>query len=271
LSQNERGVPANVMSSQPTQIKSLQKAIRILDILKDAADGMSLAEICSRIKLSKSTVHGLISTMRDENFIEQSPTDGKYKLGVRLFELGNAVARNWDVRKVALYHMKKLLADFGETVHLVKLDQNEVLYIDKLEGIKALRIVSEIGTRLPLYCTGVGKAMMAYLPEYEIERFMRKITFVKFTPNTITNLEALKRELESVRKRGYAEDNQEIMEGLTCIAAPIFDHAGNAIYAISVSGPTYRFDHEMREKAIHMVKEAAMNISVHIGYRKKRG
>ena len=157
----------------------------------------------------------------------------------------------------------------GETVHLVVLDKLEVLYIDKRESGQSLRIASQVGMRLPAHCTGVGKMLMAHLsPEQRAELINRK-GLPRFTRNTLTDVEALEDELNRIRMQGFAIDNEEIMDSLRCVAAPIRDQTGKVISAISLSGPVSRLKGERFEKAIRRVTETAEEISAGLGYRSR--
>jgi len=251
----------------PSQIRSVAKALMILKLLASSKREMSLAEIASKMSMAKSTVHGLLSTMRDFGFIEQSTFNGNYRLGIALFEIGSKVANNWDVRKVAAPYIQKLVDEIGETVHLVVLDKGEVLYIDKHESTKSLRIVSEIGSRLPAHCTGVGKALLAYLPAREMKQIIAAKGLPRYTKNTITDPLQLEIELERIRQLGYAEDNEEIMESLCCVAAPIWDHHCKVCAAISISGPNARMQGDRLELIRKHVVQTAMEISTNLGYR----
>ncbi len=252
-----------------SRIQSVARALSIVDILAKARGELALNEIAVRLSLPKSTVHGLISTLKDFGYIEQSAFTGKYKLGVRFFEVGHIVAQGWEVRTVAAPYVNQLLEELGETVHLVVLDKQEVLYIDKRESSRSLRIASQVGMRLPAHCTGVGKVLMAHLSAEERRELIDKKGLPRFTRNTLTDVEALDDELTRVRIQGFAIDNEEIMDSLRCVAAPIRDQSGNVISAISLSGPVSRMKGERFEKAIRRVRETAEEISACLGYRTK--
>ncbi|AKX94586.1 IclR family transcriptional regulator [Neomoorella thermoacetica] len=251
----------------PPQIRSVAKALMILDLLAASQREMSLAELAREMELPKSTLHGLLSTLRDYGYIEQSAFDGRYRLGIRLFEIGNAVANNWDVRRVAAPYIQHLVEELEETVHLVILDKGEVLYIDKRESRQSLRIVSQVGMRLPAHCTGVGKVLLAYLHPSEVKRIIALKGLPRYTRNTITDPRRLEAELEKIRSQGYAIDNEEIMDGLRCVAAPLREHNGKVCAAISVSGPAARMDGERLQLAIDRITRTAAEISAGLGYR----
>ncbi|MGI6286638.1 IclR family transcriptional regulator [Neomoorella humiferrea] len=245
----------------------MAKALTILDLLAAHQGDMSLGEIARALDLPKSTLHGLLATLRDFGYLEQSPFDGRYRLGVRLFEIGNIVANNWDVRKVAAPHIQKLVDELEETVHLVVLDKGEVLYIDKRESRQSLRIVSQVGMRLPAHCTGVGKVLLAYLHPSEVKRIIATKGLARYTRHTITDPRQLEAELAKIREMGYAVDNEEIMDSLRCVAAPIRDHNGKVCAAVSVSGPVARLEGEKFRLAVEQVVRTAAEISAGLGYR----
>ncbi|MBC7325270.1 MAG: IclR family transcriptional regulator [Moorella sp. (in: Bacteria)] len=262
---------ATAMQPHTSQIRSVAKALMILDLLASHQGEMSLGEIARELDLPKSTLHGLLSTMRDFGYLEQSPFDGRYRLGVRLFEIGNIVANNWDVRKVAAPHIQKLVEAMEETVHLVVLDKGEVLYIDKRESRQSLRIVSQVGMRLPAHCTGVGKVLLAYLPPAEVRRIIAARGLTRYTRNTITDPRRLEMELERIRAAGYAVDNEEIMDSLRCVAAPIRDHNGKVCAAVSISGPVARLQGDRFTLAVELVTRTAAEISAGLGFRLTAG
>ncbi|MDA8235662.1 MAG: IclR family transcriptional regulator [Clostridia bacterium] len=254
-------------TGETSQIRSVAKALMILDYLASCQEEVPLTKIAGKFGIAKSTVHGLLATLRDFGYIDQSPFTGNYKLGVRLFEIGSIVAASWDVRSVAAPYIERLVGQIGETVHLVVLDKGEVLYIDKRESNQSIRIVSAQGMRLPAHCTGVGKALLAYLPANEFKRIVKTKGLPRYTKNTITDPQVLEKELELIRGRGYAFDIEEIMDGLSCVAAPIFDHSSRACAAISVSGPVARFKEDKFKEITSTVCQTAMEISQALGYR----
>ncbi len=256
----------NFLQNGPNQIRSVAKALMILDLLTENPHGLSLSAISRKLNMAKSTTHGILSTMRDFGYIEQSPFNGYYKLGMRLFEAGNVIANNMDVRRIAIPYIQKLVDEVHETVHLAVLDKGEVLYIDKQECIRSFRIISQVGSRLPAHCTGVGKALLAYLPAEEVKRIIATKGLQRYTKHTITDPVKLEAELESIRKQGYALDNQEIMESLQCVAAPIRNYDGKVCAAISVSGVSSRIKGEMLQTIIGLVLDTAGAISSELGY-----
>jgi DNA-binding IclR family transcriptional regulator len=250
-----------------SRIQSVARALAILDGLAEARGELALNEIASRLGLAKSTAHGLISTLKEFGYIEQSSFTAKYKLGLRLFEVGSVVALGWDVRTIAAPYIQKLLEEMRETVHLVILDKYEVLYIDKRESSESLRIASQVGMRLPAHCTGVGKVLMAYLSPEERREIIVAKGLPRYTRNTLTDAASLEAEFSRIREQGYAVDNEEIMDSLKCVAAPIRDQGGEVISAVSLSGPISRMQGERFQTAVTLVRKTAADISASLGYR----
>ena len=248
-------------SSKTGKIQSVDRALRILDIISDAEDGLTLAQIAQMIELPKSTVHGLVSTLRDHRYIKQSDEDGRYLMGMKLFEMGTKAARSWDIRDAAKPAMRWLSKEFGETVHLGCEDNGEVLYLDKIAADSLITIVSDIGARLPMHCSGIGKALLAHKSDSEINRYIFNKGLIPLTGRTITNKDAFLAELEKVKEQGFAIDDGEIMEGLRCVGAPIFDTDGLVRYAISVSGQVKDIYGKRLERLIIETKRAAKEIS----------
>lgn len=250
-------------------VQTVGKALLILDLLASGDSEMSLTEIAAQTGWAKSTVHGFLSTLREYGYVEQSVHNGRYKLGMKMFEMGNAVKRSWDINQVAKPYLQRLNEKTGEMVQLATEKDGEVLYLDKLDSHKNMRIVSDIGLRLPVHCSGLGKALLAYQSSSEVKRIIKEKGMRAMTDQTITTLPKLFRELERVREKGYSIDDQEIMEGLRCIAAPIFDSGNQVKYAVSVSGLYYNMQGQHLEYVIESVKNTAENISYEMGYRKK--
>jgi IclR family KDG regulon transcriptional repressor len=225
-----------------------------------------LKEISQQVGLSKSTTHGLLATLESRGLVGHSPS-GAYTLGLRLIELGNAAVERLDLRSQASDVLRDLVKVFDETVHLVTLDGSDVVYIDKVEGTQSMRIVSRVGGRLPAACTGVGKAILANLDAVRLERILDAAELPPFTRNTITDKAKLLEHLMDVRRRGHAIDDEEISEGLRCVAAPIFDHTGSCIGALSISGPSVRIGPARVEDMIPVVCQAAATVSTRLGFK----
>jgi DNA-binding IclR family transcriptional regulator len=201
--------------------------------------------------------------------VERTP-NGKFRLGLRLFDFGNRSIEQYDLRDRAQPHLRRLVAETEETAHLCILEQARVIYIDKIEPARAVRMITRIGTSNPVYCTSVGKAILAFLPEERAADVMRRIRFERFTHRTIATLEALRAEMEKTRRRGYAVDDEELEEGLRCIAVPLLDAQRLPVAAVSVSGPSFRVTAQKLPSIANHLLQCVRGISVDMGYTSAR-
>ncbi len=246
-------------------VKSVWRAIKILESF-NSEQGMSVTEISKRLKFPKSSVHEILATLVTEGILEKDYNNNNYHLGLKLFELGNKARSNLEIRRIATPYLKRLNTELDETVHLTVLDNWEVLYIECFESTKRLRTYSVIGVRAPLHCTAVGKAIMAFLPQADIETIIRTKGLQRFTENTIAERELLLEELEKIVHNGYAIDNMEHEEGVRCVGAPIRNYYGAVFASISVSGPSQRIKTEKVPGIAKMVISITGEISKKMGY-----
>lgn len=266
-------MPNRKTEPSPYKVQVLDRALAIIDALANVREDASLAELAERVKLHKSTVHRLTSILERHRIVEREPQSGRYRLGLRLFELGSIAMGRFDVRDRARPHLERLLYEVDETVHLCALDGGEVLYLDKMEPVRSVRMASRIGRRNPAHCTSVGKAIMAYLPESETDDILRQHGLKRATSKTITTPAELKAELKLIRDKGYSVDNEENEEGVRCIGVAVLDHSGRPIAAISVSAPSFRLPMEKVPVVAESVCKAARALSEESGYQPpaKRG
>jgi IclR family transcriptional regulator, KDG regulon repressor len=248
------------------RVQVLDRALAILEALAQAGESASLAEIAAIVKVHKSTVHRLIMSLEGHRLIDRDPQTGHYRLGLRLFDLGNIAVSRFHLRDRARPHLEKLMYNADETVHLCVLDNGEVLYIDKVEPDRSIRMSSTIGRRNPVHCTAVGKALLASLPEAEVDGIISQHGMRRCTANTLTTPAELKAELKLILQRGYAVDNEENEEGVRCVSAVVRDHSGHAAVAISVSAPSFRLPTEKVPVMAALVREAAEAVSREWGY-----
>ena len=230
-----------------------------------------MTKLSRSLGFPKSSVHSILETLETEGLLEKNAETNKYHLGLKLIELGNRAQLNLDICKIAHPYLKSLNSLTDETVHLTVLDKDEVLYVDCIESQQWLRTYSVIGVRAPLYCTAVGKAIMANLDYKDVKHIVEEKGLPKITENTITTEEALLVELESIRTKGYAIDNMEHEDQLVCIGAPIRNSKGEAFASISVSGPASRADMSAIDELGTKVMEATREISWKLGYRSGPG
>lgn len=250
-------------------VKSAARVMDVLDVLRYYPDGMTLQELCNELDIPKSSMHELVHTMTERNYLNQSENK-KYCMGFKLIELGLSSLDRVNVYQNAKQHMVKLVDLLEETVFMAVCVDDEIVYINKLDCSRSVRTNVTLGDHKPMHCTALGKCFLAFMSATEIERVVHRRGLPAYTSRTITDYNILLKELESVRQRGAAYDNQEIEEGLTCIACPIFDYHGRVLAAISVAGPTERIDLRKQEIESYML-EHSLQISAEFGYRPRRG
>jgi DNA-binding IclR family transcriptional regulator len=251
--------------SGPYKVQVLDRAVAILELLSNSASEMSLGELTAAIGLHKSTVHRLLMVLEGHSLVDKSPLNGRYRLGMKLFELGSLAVANLNLRERARSRLEWLVAQTGETVHLCVMDRGEMLYIDKLEPERSVRISSRIGRRVGVHCSAVGKAMLACLPVPSVREILRQRGMTARTPHTFTDPDLFIAELDSTRTLGYALDNEEAEEGVHCVAVPIFDCGGKAVAAISISGPSFRFDQQRSASMVESLRTVARELSQNVG------
>ncbi|MGH9512613.1 MAG: IclR family transcriptional regulator [Terriglobales bacterium] len=257
----------NGKSESPYQIQVVDRALAVLDALSERGPDLTLAQLSELLKLHKSTSHRLVMVLERHRLIEKNPTNGKYRLGLKLFELGTKAIGQLDLRERARPFLERAVLETGETVHLCVYDEGEVVYLDKLEPERSVRLTSSVGRRNPAYCTSVGKAIMAFLPLPEVEIAVKRHGFPHLTRKTISNMLELKADLIKVRKLGYAVDDEEHEEGVICVGAPVWDFGRHPIAAISVSGPAFRMTPEKLPVVAQSVIAVANALSRQIGMR----
>ena len=252
-------------------IKSVEKTMHLLDTLAAARTPLSLQELSMRCEYPKSTVYGLLSTLRQFHVIEQDGVTGHYRLGMHLFELGNVVSSSWDVLGTARNYMPAIAQTIGETVGLWMYQENEVICLFQQDTGNPMRVVTQAGTRFPAHCTATGKAILTWMPDRELRlRQMERTNAMSvFTPHTIVTREGMLREMERIRGNGVAIENGEHFIGLRSVAAPVFDSSDIPRYALAVSGMFRSIKEEHFTKAARMIWEACMNMSRDMGYMKE--
>ena len=253
-------------SKSRTRLSSVANSLRLIKAFSEDQYEIGISDLAKRLGLAKSTVHRLASTLLDQGMLEQNAGDGKYRLGLALFELGTLVRRKMDFTMEARPYLRTLMEKTGETVHLAILDHDSVLYIITHESKQALRMGSKVGTRAPVHSTAVGKALLAFQPEEEIARIIAR-GLPASAPNTVVDGRSLQRELELVRTRSYAVDDEESEVGLRSIAAPIRNDSGNVIAAISIAGPVHRMTRKTLLGWVRELVAAADAVSQRLGWQ----
>lgn len=243
-------------------VQTVEKALEILILMGEKA--MSLTEIAEATGYNKSTVHRLLATLCAYRFAEKDAR-GKYAVGLKVVELGSMHLNKLELKTEAAGYLHKLATYIGQAVHLGIRADREVVYIDKIEPINTLRMFSEIGKRVPLYCTALGKALLTECDDREIEAMYADTDLIPVTPHTITSVADLIQEVHRVRAQGYATDREENEPGIYCIAAPVCDYKGTVIASLSTSVGNAQWI--KKQDVIDRVKETALSISAAMGYR----
>ncbi|MCR4431294.1 MAG: IclR family transcriptional regulator [Tepidanaerobacteraceae bacterium] len=247
-------------------VQSIERALKILEEMAEEREGLGVTEISRRLALHKSTVHRLLSTLMIFGYVEKDHYTEKYRLGMKLLYLGGAILERMDLRREAHELLKQLSKEVNETVHLVVPDGRSVIYVDKIDSSRTIRMYSQIGRRAPMHASAVGKVILAFYPE----DFAREIVdegLEKYTPKTITDPGELMEHLKTVRARGFAVDDEENEEGIRCIGAPIFDYSGKVVGALSISGSTVTVTPDKLNCFIEKAIECASRISKKMGWR----
>jgi len=251
-------------------VRVLDRAIRILSTLADGTP-RTLTQLSEALGMSSSTTFRLLATLSFHNFVQRDEESGNYSLGLACLELARAYLASSDIRREALPELEKLRDETKETVHLAVMDQMEVVYLEKLEGLHAVGpMLSRVGGRAPAHCTGLGKVLLAYTPVELVRAYYGEKGLKKFNDKTITRLDELLEHLQEVRRQGYAFDLGEHEPEIRCIAAPVRDFSGRVVAAISVSGTAHRMSPVMTNPSlINKVQQTARAISARLGYRQQ--
>jgi IclR family KDG regulon transcriptional repressor len=249
------------------RIRVLDRAFSLLAIVSEGVP-RTLVELSAEAGLNTTTTFRLLASLQSHNYVSRNQQTGQYSLGLACLELAHAFLGT-SVRVLALPHLLALREETRETVHLAVLDRMEVVYVDKLDALHAIGLMSsQVGGRKPAYCTGVGKALLAYADPTAVREYYAQHGLVSFTASTITTVEDLLHELDDVRSRGYAFDLGENEAEVRCVAVPIFDASGHTVAALSVSGPATRLDPiAENEEVVGRATAAASHISTALGHR----
>jgi len=277
----EAGAPADPDPDGPTfdpgragveadgdRIVGAQVVDRVVDILETFATvgpELGVSDVSRALGLKKATAHRLLASLLRRGLVAQDPVTRRYRLGMKLWELGSLATSQLDWVDRVKPFLQHLTDVSGETSHLAVLNDGQVLYVDKVEISRSLRMPSQVGKRLPVHCTGVGKALIAFLPEEVLRGVLNRRGMPRMTAHTITDRDALWRELALVRERGYAMDHEEIDEGLTCVAAAVRDHTSHVVAGISIAGPSSRLRPELMAECAREVVGTANAMSRALG------
>ena len=252
-------------ASDRYRIQAIERAVAILNAFTAEDHELGVTELADRLGLHKSTVHRFMVNLDAAGMVERNPRTGRYRLGMRIFELGGLVKQRMNLWDEALPFLESLVRDTGETGHLAVLDGGEAIYIERVEARRALRVPAAIGRGSPAHATNLGKVLLADLDPSRLVEIVRERGLSAYTPNTIVDPAALELELTRIRERGYAVDNEEYDEGLRCIGAPVRDHSGHVVAALGIGGPVTRVTPARVEELSTLVMAAAAGLSRRLG------
>lgn len=247
------------------RIQSVERAVAILNAFSAEEPELGVTELADRLDLHKSTVHRFLVNLEAAGLVERNRLTARYRLGLRIFELGGLVLQQMSLWDEALPFLEGLVRDSGETGHLAVLDGGEAVYIEKVEARKALRIPSAIGRGYPAHATSLGKLLLAHLTADARDLVLAERGLARCTPNTITGRDRLNTELDLIRSQGFAVDDEEYEEGLRCIGAPIVGHTGHVVAAIGIGGPVTRVTPRRVGELAELVMSTAASLSRRMG------
>ena len=247
-------------------ITALQRGLRLLHLFSESPRGLTAKQVAASSRLPVSTVHRFLANLTTAGFLNRD-AEGIHHLGIACFSIGQAAVGQLDIRRLSLPYLRELNQQTRETIHLTVRHGAHAVYVEKLDSPEPVRIHSRIGATVPLYCTAVGKVMLAYMPADEQEQIFLQVDMKRLTPNTVGNLQELRTELYRVRKNGYACDLEEHELHIRCVAAPIWDHTGSVQCSLSITAPTLRMPVTRLRQLAPLIQAAGLRISAELGHR----
>jgi DNA-binding IclR family transcriptional regulator len=244
-------------------VRAVERAMQILSAFDGEHADRGVSEIAQATGLHKATTHRIMMTLLNGGFLERAPDGERFRLGIRVVELGLGALRGFDLRRAAFPYMQQLVERFNETCDLGIFDQGRVLYVEVVHSEHSLTIAARVGRRLPAYCTASGRVFLAFLPPEVVEPILNG-PLEPCTAKTVTSPARLREELEATRQRGYALDDEEFEEGIRAVSAPIRNIDGKVIAALSVPGPVNRMPPQRVQEIVDALVETADAISAHV-------
>jgi DNA-binding IclR family transcriptional regulator len=251
------------------KLQALDRAFAILDLLGESPSPIGLGDVADGLGLHKSTAHRFLMVLERHRMVDRTVT-GKFRLGLRLFDYGNRAIEQYDLRECAQAHLRKLVQEVEETAHLCVLENMHMVYIDKLEPGRSIRMISRVGSSSPVHCTAVGKAILASMSPEDAAEIVKRLRLARFTRKTLTTRDSLLQELARTKRRGYAVDDEEREEGVRCVAVAIQDAAGDPVAAVSVSGPAFRVTGPRVSLIFEKLADCVKGIRRDMGYTSRR-
>jgi DNA-binding IclR family transcriptional regulator len=246
-------------------VRAVERALQIMDCFSNEQPERGISEIAQHVGLHKATTHRIVTTLVNYGYLERSSDDQKYKLGMRLANLGNKVIKHIELRYEALPFMNALVEKLDEACDLSIFDRGDVFYVEVIKSTHALTISAAVGQRLPPYCTASGKVFLAYLSPEELDAYI-KLPIKTYTEKTVTKLDELRRQLALFRRQGYSYDDEEYEVGIRAVAVPIFNHQEKVVAALGMPSPTSRMTSDRLPEIVKNLKEAGEAISHELGW-----
>jgi DNA-binding IclR family transcriptional regulator len=244
-------------------IRSFAKGMKVLELLSDN-EALTVTQVAKLMNINRASSHRFLSTLKELGYANKDDS-ARYFLTSKLIELGMKVLDRFEIRKIARPFLQELSAKFNETINLGYFNGKEILTIDKIDSTEILRMDAGIGGGEPAYCTSLGKAILAFLPDKQLDEYLQAIELTPFTPNTVVSKDKLTQELMQIKENGYSIDDEELSVGLRCVGAPLFNHSGQALYAMSISGPSIRMGSKRIEEMQRQLKKICQNLSGTMG------
>ena len=256
---------------EKSTVQSVERTFDLIEALSQAPKGTGLSELSAATSLNKSTVHRLLGCLIQMGYVSQDENTAKYYLTIKMYEVGGRILNKLDMMTIARPYLEKLSDITGEAVHLVVRDGTDIVYIFKEDaGSNSVRMASRVGLRSPMYCTAVGKAILADLPDKDVSVIWEKSPIAKHTENTITTFDELKAQLDVIRTKGYAFDDEENELEVRCIGASILDNTGKVIGAFSVTAPIGRMSSSRMPVISGLVLKTRKEICAELGFNLRR-
>ncbi len=248
-------------------VQSVDRALDILEAFNYNAEELGVTELSQKLNLHKNNVFRLLATLETRGYIEQDEKTGNYRLGIKIFEVANVFLHHLGLRRQARPILEELVHKCNETAYLAVTEETDVVYVLMHETAHTVRVIPRLGHRLPAYCTASGKIQLAFESRDRLLNLFTGYPLRPLTPNTITDLDRLIEHLAEVAHQGFAVDNEELEEGVCCVAAPVRDYSHRVVAGVGLSGPVSRFPPErIQNELVLLVKEAGAKISQRLGY-----
>ncbi len=263
-------VPPEPHRAGRPKVQSVDRTLDVLEALASRRGATGISELSLLVGLHVSTVHRLLATLVDRGYVRQDPETSRYHLGSRVFTLASAADLHLDLRLVARPFLERMMRGSGETANLVTVSGHEVIYLDQVASMHLVKMFTSPGLHAPLYCTGTGKVLLAFKGDAFAEPVLAG-PMRRYTARTLVTRPAVERELALIRQNGYSVDNEEMEEGVRCLAVPVFDRKNQCVGAMSVSGPTSRMTSERVERLAPTMRQIADELSRQLGFKTEIG